>query len=323
MSKYDNLRDKIINMKPLSQIQQKNLQNKKTNPELVNSCDELNPDNIHPKLIRVDSKHKYWNNWKAVEEHVASFEFRRSPGRNCYFLVINEYNGKTLGILDVAADFLSLGPRDEHIGWDVDRRRDMNKHIANISMCVPTRFFGYNLAGGKLLTLLAASDEVADVWEDRYGDKLAGLTVTSLYGKSVQYNNLEYYKYLGKTKGQGTVHVPDDIYKEMRGVVEDFEGEIPGGRFTKGKNSRINIIRRACKHLGVNPEILTTHGNKRGIYWCDRNENSREWLRGEDSELIPRKGMDAESLTCLWREKHAKKRVKNLKSRGEFGILVE
>jgi len=273
-----------------------------------------NPDNIIPELIPVDSTKALWKTWKAIEEHVSSFPFRRSPGRNNYFLIKNQYDNKNLGIIDVAADFLALGPRDRHIGWNKEERVLRNRNIANISVCVPTRHFGYNMTGGKLLTLLAASDVVGNHWKQRYRDDLAGLTVTSLYGRGVQYNRLKHFNYLGLTQGQGTVQISEDLYQEMRLVVEEEEGEIPGGRFTSGKNSRINIIRKASDYLGIDARVLTTHGNRRGIYWCDRAENTSEFLRGIDKELKV-KDLSIESLTNHWRERWANKRIENIKQK--------
>lgn len=311
----EKLRYKLLNLKTLSQEEQKELQLKKYDISLVNEDTELNPENIIPELIPVDSKSPYWKEWKAIEEHVASFEFRRSPGRNCYFLVKNKYNNKNLGVIDVAADFLTLGARDEYIGWDKEQRKLLNRNIANISICVPTRHFGYNLTGGKLLALLAVSNEVAEHWKYRYGDDLVGVTVTSLYGKGSQYNRLKHFKYLGKTKGQGTAHIPNDIYKECRLVVEEEEGEIKGGRFTSGKNSRINIVRKACKYLDIDASILTTHGRRRGIYWCDRG-NTSEFLTQQTDTFIEKDGLDIETLLEYWKETWAYRRLHNLEKRG-------
>ena len=310
----EELKDKLFSMKQLTQKELKDSIPKKYGVELVNECLESDPDKIKPILISVDSKSKYWKEWKAIEEHVSSFAFRRSPGRNCYFLIKNEYDRTNLGILDVAADFIALSPRDNHIGWDKDNKVLRNRNIANISVCVPTRHFGYNLTGGKLLSLLATSNQVYNHWKEKFGDELCGLTVTSLYGKSVQYNRLMNFKYLGLTKGQGTTQIPNELYKEMRLVVEEEEGEIPGGRFTKGKNSRINIIRRACKHLKFNATNLTTHGIQRGIYWCDRGENTSEYLSGVEKTFKPY-DWSVDVLTEHWRERWAKKRIINLKNR--------
>ncbi len=310
----EKLKEDLLGFKFLTQEEQKSRQNKKSNPLWIDESMVDNPDNIIPELIPVDSTKALWKTWKAIEEHVSSFPFRRSPGRNNYFLIKNQYDNKNLGIIDVAADFLALGPRDRHIGWNKEERVLRNRNIANISVCVPTRHFGYNMTGGKLLTLLAASDVVGNHWKQRYGDDLAGLTVTSLYGRGVQYNRLKHFNYLGLTQGQGTVQISEDLYQEMRLVVEEEEGEIPGGRFTSGKNSRINIIRKASDYLGIDARVLTTHGNRRGIYWCDRAENTSEFLRGIDKELKV-KDLSIESLTNHWRERWAYKRIENLKTK--------
>ena len=122
------------------------------------------------------------------------------------------------------------------------------------------------------------------------------------------------FKYLGLTQGQGTTQIPDELYKKMRLVVEEEEGEIPGGRFTKGKNSRINIIRRACKHLGVDASSLTTHGKQRGIYWCDRGENTSQYLSGKEDVFKPY-DWSTEYLINHWCDRWAKKRIENIKKK--------
>ena len=311
----EQLKHDLLNFTFLTQEEQKAKQSKKYDQIWIGESVVDDPINIQPVLIPVDSTSKLWKEWKAIEEHVSSFPFRRSPGRNNYFLVKNEFDGKNLGILDVAADFLALGPRDRHIGWNKDERVVRNRNIANISVCVPTRHFGYNMTGGKLLTLMAASNVVGDHWKMKYGDDLAGLTVTSLYGRGVQYNRLKHFKYLGLTQGQGTVQIDEDLYQQMRLVVEEEEGEIPGGQFTSGKNSRINIIRKASDYLGIDARVLTTHGNRRGIYWCDRGDNTSEFLRGIDTEFKVKDGLDIDTLTDYWRERWAYKRIENIKAK--------
>jgi len=314
MVNREQLKHDLLNFKFLSQEEQKDRQVKKYDPIWIGESVVEDPNNIQPILIPVDSTSKLWREWKSIEEHVSSFPFRRSPGRNNYFLVKNAYDEKNLGILDIAADFLALGPRDRHIGWDKNDRVLRNRNIANISVCVPTRHFGYNMCGGKLLTLLAASDVVANHWKGKYNDELAGLTVTSLYGRGVQYNRLKHFKYLGLTQGQGTVQIDEGLYQQMRLVVEEEEGEIPGGQFTSGKNSRINIIRKASDYLGIDARTLTTHGNRRGIYWCDRGENTSEFLKGVDKELKPY-DLSVDTLVNHWKERWAHKRLDNIKQK--------
>ena len=315
MVNREELKYNLLNINFLSQEEQKNRKPKNTNIILVNESMVDNPNNIIPELISVNStSKKLWKEWLSIEQHVSSFPFRRSPGRNNYFLVRNQYDGMNLGIIDVAADFLALGPRDKYIGWNKTDKILRNRNISNISVCVPTRHFGYNMCGGKLLTLLAASEVVGNHWKEKYNDDLAGLTVTSLYGRGVQYNRLKHFNYLGLTQGQGTVQIDEGLYQQMRLIVEEEEGEILGGQFTSGKNSRINIIRKACDYLNIDARLLTTHGNRRGIYWCDRGENTSEFLKGVDTEFKP-KDLSIETLTNHWRERWANKRVENIKQK--------
>ena len=311
------LKNEILKMTGLSQEEAKSISKKRTFGTEVYESTELNVENIIPELISVSSTHKLWNEWTSISEHVSSFTFRRSPGRNMYFLVKNKFDNKNLGIIDVAADFLSLGNRDKYIGWDLKTRLVNNKNIANISVCVPTRLFGYNLSGGKLLALLAISNTVREQWKNLYGDDLLGLTVTSLYGRGSQYNRLKYFTYLGKTKGFGTTQIPDGIYKKMRDYVESVDGEIPGGRFTKGKNSKINIINRCCNLLEINPADLTNHGNKRGIYWSDLAKNTKQVLKNE-ADVIEYFDLNIDDLTQYWRDVWAKRRLENLIKRNDI-----
>lgn len=316
---FDKIKDEILQSVKLTQLEQKDVVIKRTYSGTVYESMELNPENIIPKIIAVDSTHRMWNEWVSISEHVASFAFRRSPGRNMYFLIKNEYDNRNLGVIDVGADFLTLGERDKYIGWNKDDKMKRNRNIANISICVPTRCFGYNLSGGKLLSLLAISNPVIDRWKESYGDALAGVTVTSLYGRGTQYNRLKYFKYLGLTKGQGTNQMPDPIYRKLRNVVEEVEGDIASGRFTTGKNSRINIIRRGCKILDINSSELTTHGKQRGIYWADLASNTSAFLKGEESELNYY-DLNVNSLCEYWRETWATRRLKNLTERNDLII---
>jgi hypothetical protein len=68
------------------------------------------------------------------------------------------------------------------------------------------------------MALLAPT--LGDFVEARYPhDKFKGVTTTSLYGKSVQYNRI--YKYLGLSKGHGHEHISEERYQEMLTYLRD------------------------------------------------------------------------------------------------------
>ena len=303
----------------LSQLESKELQTIKYDKSNICESYELDVNNINPILINVDSKSSYWKEWKSIEQNVASFEFRRSPGRNMYYLVKNEYDDRNLGVIDINADFLSLGPRDSFIGWDKNQKIENNTHIANISICVPTRHFGYNLSGGKLLALLSISNRIVTDWKEKYGDDLVGITVTSLYGRGTMYNRLKHFNYVGKTAGQGTIQVGKNIYKKLRDVVEHFDGDIPYGRFTKGKNTRIQVIRRGCNLLNIDSKIFTTHGISRGIYFAELCENTKDYLCNR-TDLPIYLDLSTDSLIQYWKDTWGTRRLNNLINRNELQI---
>ena len=63
------------------------------------------------------------------------------------------------------------------------------------------------------------------------------------------------------------------------------------------------------------PKELQKSDHQRGIYYSTFYENSREFLRGEiEQEQLIRNSNDGsvESLTQLWKEKYAAKRINNL-----------
>jgi len=63
------------------------------------------------------------------------------------------------------------------------------------------------------------------------------------------------------------------------------------------------------------PKELQKSAHQRGIYYSTFYENSREFLRGEiEQDQLVRNSNDGsvETLTQLWKEKYAAKRINNL-----------
>jgi hypothetical protein len=67
------------------------------------------------------------------------------------------------------------------------------------------------------------------------------------------------------------------------------------------------------KELGI-PLSSTQTNHKRGVYFCELFENSREYLRQEISEgqLVRKFPNDTDTLVSYWRDNHAKGRIRQL-----------
>jgi hypothetical protein len=155
--------------------------------------------------------------WIHFRRMVSTMSYSKGIGRNIKFFIKDEFTGKILGIVELSSDFGSLKVRDNHIGWSKEDRykKKMLGHTAVGSTIVSVQPFGFNFLGGKLMSMLLTSKVVRDEWENRYGQKLVGITTTSLYGnegKDTQYDNMKQWIRLGETIGKTFIKPNQEIY---------------------------------------------------------------------------------------------------------------
>lgn len=129
-------------------------------------------------------------------------------------------------------------------------------------MCVGAQPISWHWNVGKLLALIAPT--LGDVWTARYGDPLLGVTTTSVWGRSSQYNRI--YRNLGFTKGYGHEQVTDEVYAEMITWMRKHDVEIPSTRFGAGSNGRMRRI-AAYRAASGDRSISMKHGHLRGVYY--------------------------------------------------------
>jgi len=116
----------------------------------------------------------------------------------------------------------------------------------------------YNyLLGGKLLSYLIASNEVREIYKEKYrcrttiirerkASDLACIFTTSLYGNSSQYNRLKFedrllYIPVGYTTGYGTLHISNETFLAMQQLLME-KGIMVTNRFGDGPNWRMRVI---------------------------------------------------------------------------------
>lgn len=262
---------------------------------------------IRPRLTFVSPKDRPL--WVYLRQCMSSAPWQDRPGRALYLFCIDTNSGGILGIVDLGSDLNRLGPRDRFIGWNHKRKMTGGglRHLVNLGTCVAAQPFGW-LTGGKFMSVAATSLSIATLWEQRYGDKLAGVTTTSLYGKSSQYNRLNEYLYLGNTNGGGDAHITNQEMKLLKQFlnVNNFQTK-RGQQSTQGGagggyGNRLNYLTHAC-HL-LNIDFNDVKGNQpRGVYFAPLgDETIYPFLRGEidDFEPIQR---DPETVSDWWLER--------------------
>jgi len=280
--------------------------------------------------IQVDNKRskELPEKWNTARTFISTMKNNSNIGRNLNFFVKDAKSSKYLGVICISSDFLDLTPRDSVIGWprELKTQGGMINHTAIGSTIVPFQPLGYNYVGGKLLALLCLSDEVQNLWKKQYGDTLIGVTTTSLYGKTKlnglsQYDNLDHWQKMGFTAGSVSFEPARDTRylirewlkaKHSRKYFEWYVAKKPSGQPHKRDHKNRSLGFTYTK-LGVPKEIIRTD-HARGIYFSPLYNNSYEFLRGEIKEDALVKSFDTsyESLVDIWKNKHAKGRIKQL-----------
>jgi hypothetical protein len=269
--------------------------------------------------------------WNAIRTFISTMKNNSNIGRNLNFIVQDNVTGKYLGVICISSDFLDLTPRDKYIGWEREKKTQgaMINYTAIGSSIVPLQPLGFNYMGGKLLALLCLSDTVQKLWKEKYGDVLAGVTTTSLYGNTKsgglsQYDGLEYWNKMGFSSGsvafeprKSTLNMVWDWLKENQPerYFEWWEAKKDNGLPFK-RDHKNRSLHYAYPKLGI-PKDLTRTDHQRGIYFSPLYDNTCEFLRGEinDSSLVKSFDTSTKALSDIWKTKYAKGRISMLKKK--------
>jgi hypothetical protein len=286
---------------------------------------EVNPQSIRPKLLEVQRRSEEELLFRYARLHW-SIPTSRGYGRRLRFVVMDESNGKLIGLIGMADPVFALKDRDVWIGWSREVRAVRLQSVmdAYILGAVPPYS---SLLAGKLVALLAASTEVREAFTRKYAGRtsfisgrrtdagLALLTTTSALGRSSIYNRLSYeesrvYRRIGLTRGTGEVHFANGLYGAMR--EHALEWCTPTARHAnwgEGFRNRREVIKKCLADVGLSPEWVL-HGLQREIYGVPTATNSLEFLRG-DADALEYFDRPAAGLWAWFRQRWLLKRAAN------------
>ena len=110
-----------------------------------------------------------------------------------------------LGFIRFDSGVLNNRPLQEFLGLTKITGNFANQHLLTAKVIVPTQPFGSLLRGGKLISLVALSNELRDFFNQRFKRNVVVFYTTSLYGtskSSSQYDQLDrYLTHIGDTEG--------------------------------------------------------------------------------------------------------------------------
>lgn len=267
---------------------------------------------IEPEVIEVNDKNTSLT-WNILRVFIHTMPWRQNVGRLMKFIVMDKKTMTYLGILSLASDFVSLGPRDSFIKWTYDHRikRKMLNYTAIGSCIVPSQPLGYNYTGGKLMTLMLCSDRVVDAWNRKYKEPLVGITTTSLYGGYSQYNSLKYWKKCGTSEGNIPLEPSEEMYQKIRNWVRetyptDFE-KITVNKDKVLSRPKSRLLLYSYTKMKVKPPV---NNAPRGVYFCELVDGCNKFLSLKIKETGDKKFDNSIStLFSLWRDRYAKNRI--------------
>ena len=275
------------------------------------------PECISPLLVEVmpDSSDELLFRYAALHW---SIPVSSGYGRRIRFLVVDRHNNKLIGLIGLGDPVFGLGARDRWIGWDAAQRRNRLRHIldAYVLGAVPPYS---DLLGGKLVAMLATSEEVRGAFERKYsvkaalisgakGDaRVAMITTTSALGRSSMYNRIRFrdrllFNPVGYTTGSGEFHFSNGLYNELLEFAATYcKPTAKNSKWGTGFRSRREVVRKALGELGL-PLALHYHGVQRQVYVAPLAANSRSFLQG-DADYLNYHCEDAATLFAHFRER--------------------
>ena len=220
--------------------------------------------------------------WKAYTLLTSSFPWRGSVGRQVKLFV--EANDVILGMVHLTSPLAQMRVRDEFLNLS-DKWREIQQFY-NIETCMPTRKYA-KYRTGKLLVYCVFSKFCYALLEDRYGSRVRGFEVTSLYGKSSMYNRIPFLKYLGTTDGLSAVYIRD---AEWKALLDDYKSKFPDLKKNRLAPVKFQIIDKLANYYkSRNSEFPYAYQDirfKRGVYVgmsSDHNvslsESIEEWKK--------------------------------------------
>ena len=287
-------------------------------------------ERVAPKIVIVEDKatHQLWNIYRHI---ISSAVNNQTPGRYIKFIVVDESQewNPVLGIGAISGDFTAMAQRDDFIGWTKEQKEDGKlKHTAVASTIVPTQPFGVNFNGAKLIAALTTSQPIREKWQSLYGDVLVGMTTTSLFGVPSIYDQIDEWKRLGETTGKTLIQPKKTIYDKWRKILRDTQAHEFKERMKQDDdvsgpvtNYKGKVLTMMYKAAGIKPTDFQ-HGYRRGIYFSECYENTRDFLCGLVTENELKKlsryfKRRLNQITDRWREQ-AIERYENLKKKGEL-----
>lgn len=254
---------------------------------------DVDPSRVAPRLVQVQAgtENELLFRWATLHW---SIPVSSGYGRRLRFLVLDENNGKLIGLFGLCDPVYSMSDRDRWIGWDAETKKRNLYHVmeAFVLGAVPPYS---QLLCGKLVALLMLSNEVRDAFRRKYAavpsvisgrvrpPYLALITTTSALGRSSIYNRIRmagvtYWRSVGYTQGSGEFHFSNGTYADIRAYAERYcEPTSKQATWGEGFRNKREVVKKCLTKFGLSTGLMY-HGVRREIFAACLGKNTQRFL---------------------------------------------
>ena len=312
--------------------------------------DMFNDFSIHPNDMEFEcrevSNEIFVNYLEIVTSHAVELSV---PGKSIKWVVYEKNSGQIAGFIRLGSPTINSKPRNMFLGKPLDTmNKEVMKRFNDSTIMgfaiVPTRPFGFNYLGGKLLASICCSHLTKDALNKKYGGPFCMFETTSLYGttkSSSQYDGMKpFLRHKGETISDFAPLINDENFRRLNDWFKEKNDGQPlidkfaSSRKLKTQTKMIAIIKASLK--GVDDvaynKFVKTYIDAKGLteqkrsYMSDYGyENVKEYMNMETDVLRKKDNFDRYSFDGVvdWWRKKAVNRFETLKSDGRLRKELE
>jgi len=286
---------------------------------------DMNPNEMSFTIHEVDTspkpKSKYNQDlYSEILNITASNAIEEAiPGRTIKWIVTENTTNKIVGVVRFGSPTINSKPRNNYFGEVLPLSKINHEFVMGFNI-VPVQPFGYNYLGGKLLALLASSNELKRQFDSKYGTDLQYFETTSLYGttKGVSmYDGLKpYLRHIGDTESNFLPLFHDDYFREMFWW---FNNNANGGERLISADKSSKKLKIQTKMISIIIKSLCDASKLHEFKKCIEHAKS---LTEKKRYYISKFGYEPGEIINWWKVK-ASKRYEKLKKEGKLRTNLE
>ena len=216
------------------------------------------------KLLDLTSSHINFSGYQNTD-----FVVTLAANHNSIKLITEESdvpkNEFILGFIRVDSGGLNNKPIQEYLGQTKLMPDFVNRHILNAKVLVPTSTFGKYFRGGKLLALIAQSNEIKNFFNQLHNRDVVLWYTMSLWGsskESSQYEQLDrFIKYVGNTESTHPIRMKDPHreriieWLDRRGIAKSNFVFTGSSKSDKKFRAVVNFVKHSLWYNKKDPTI--------------------------------------------------------------------